>query len=441
METYFDENEFYQNKKLNNNINPYLEALNFFTQKDEISNNFSKVYADRNKNPKFPNNFDSLKDFIIYFQKKCIKINEKDNPLEKRDKANFIKSPEKIFYSFLDELHKLFRTNIEGEEKKENNKIKAIEYDSDNAYNSFKEFCERDRSLISDLFFGIKLIKKTCKNCSMTQYKFRYIKAIPLNIQNITKNVKLELLIPSLEKCFEIEDFCQMCSNRQTLKVVVNIIKVPENLILIITNNQKKLKIKFENNLSIHKKKYSLTSVSIFSNPGILDYIFKCGKMQCKTYYKESTDTKWKTPKGIPYVLFYKKMEDDGENEKYILDNFYCNTETLIPEDNDKEINQNNNIELKDTNLNYEDFDSNEKLRGQNEICLYFTFKNNNKQIYLDTDDGLEFYKIIEKLKEKYNLDYEDINEQKVHYKGKKIDCLKCPRKLGLSDGTNIEVY
>ena len=83
-------------------------------------------------------------------------------------------------------------------EESKNDKIKSIEYDRDKANKSFNEFFEKDSSIISDLFFGIKLITKTCRNCSMTQYSCKYIKAIPLNVEKIIFSELFFLLLINL---------------------------------------------------------------------------------------------------------------------------------------------------------------------------------------------------------------------------------------------------
>ena len=438
MEFNFDEYEFSQSKNLDKKIKPYLEALTLFTNIDKISKNFSKIYRMNNKNRNLPDNFDSLQDFIKFFKINNV-LTQNGEDLQKRKEKIYIQnSPEKVFYFFLDELHKIFKKNIGEEEEKENDKIRAIEYDRDKANKSFNEFFEKDRSTISDLFFGIKLIIKTCKNCSMTQYSCKYIKAIPLNVEKITSELDLEKLISSVEKSFEIEDLCQMCSNKQKLNVQIKITKHPKILILIFKNYKKEVEIKLERSVKICKKKYHLISTAIVSKPGILDCIFKCGKKQCKTLYDESSYIfKRKIPKGTPYVLFYKNMEDTQN------DNIYCNENDFdgILIENEKSQATINNNEINNINLGEEtNYGSNEKLRGKKDICFYFTFPN-SKQLYIDTDDCQKFYNIIEQLKQKYDLSNEDINEQKVHYKGKKINCLKCPRELGLEDGTDIQVY
>ena len=270
----------------------------------------------------------------------------------------------------------------------------------------------------------------------MTQYSCKYIKAIPLKVEKLESEVQLEDLITIIiEKSFDREDLCQMCSNNQKMDVKIKITKYPRILILIFENYKNEVKIKFEKILNICNQKYCLISAAIVSSPGICDYIFKCGQKKCKTFNEESI--KKKIPKGTPYVLFYKNMEKTQNKNKYCNENDFEGN--LI--DNEKSENNINNNELNDINTAMENnYGSNEQLRGEREICFYFTFAN-SKQLYIDTGDCQKFCNIIEQLKQKYNLSDEDINEKKVHYKGKNINCLKCPRELGLEDGTDIQVY
>jgi ubiquitin C-terminal hydrolase len=231
---YYDEKKTHQDKKFDKNIKPYLEALSIFTKIDKISKNFSKIYDERNKNNILTENFDSLESFIKYFKQNNIK-----------EKKNFSKSPENIFNLFLDELHKLFKMNsLKEEEEKEIGKNKEIDFDKDIAHQSFNKFYKKDRSIIRDLFFGVKLIKKTCKFCGITEYNYEYLKVVPLNVEQITSEIEAEAeaedIISSLEKSFEKEFLCQICSIKQKFDIEMKVIKEPKILIIIIKIVKKK---------------------------------------------------------------------------------------------------------------------------------------------------------------------------------------------------------
>ena len=318
MESYFD--EYSKNEEMEKNIKPYLEALSIFTKIKKVSENFSKIY-ERNKNKNLSHSFDSLEDFIKYF-KQNILIQKGDDPQRIKEKNYIQKSPEKIFYFFLDELHKLFKINIgEEEEESKNDKIKSIEYDRDKAHQSFNKFYKKDRSVISDLFFGKKLIIKTCKNCNMTEYNYKYLKAIPLNLINIiSEEIELEQFFVSLEKFFEKEDLCQICSNKQKFNVQIKIDKKPDILIFVITNSQKVKKIKFQD--YIYQDSYKLISIIIYSQSSILGdkkykILYDDSTGILSNYNKKNAIKKGNIPEGIPYVLFYKRIKEDSDEEDY----------------------------------------------------------------------------------------------------------------------------
>ena len=317
MESYFD--EYSKNEEMEKNIKPYLEALSIFTKISKVSENFSIIY-ERNKNKNLSYNFDSLEDFIKCF-KQNILIQKGDDPQRIKEKNYLQKSPEKIFYFFLDELHKLFKVNIEEGEKRVNDRNKQIEYDRGKAHQSFNKFYKKDRSVISDLFFGNKLIIKTCKNCNMTEYNYKYLKAIPLNLINIiSEEIEIEQFFDGLEKSFEKEDLCQICSSKQKFNTQIKIDKKPEILIFVLTNSQKVKKIKFQD--CIYQNSYKLISVIIDSQSSIL------GDKKCKILYDNSTGIlsnynkknvieKGNIPEGIPYVLFYKRIKEEPDEEDY----------------------------------------------------------------------------------------------------------------------------
>jgi len=314
MESYFD--EYSKNEEMEKNIKPYLEALSIFIKIKKVSENFSKI----NRNKNLPYNFGSLEDFIKYF-KQNILIQKGDEPYRIKEKNYLQKSPEKIFYFFLDELHKLFKMNIGEEEESKNSKNKSIEYDREKAHQSFKKFYKKDRSVISDLFFGKKLIIKTCKNCNMTEYNYKYLKAIPLNLINIiSEEIELEQIFVGLEKSFEKEDLCRLCSCKQKFNVQIKIDKRPEILIFVITNSQKVKKVTFQD--CIYKNSYKLISVVIDTQSSILGdkkykILYDNSTGILSNYNKKNVIEKGNIPEGIPYVLFYKRIKEDSDEEDY----------------------------------------------------------------------------------------------------------------------------
>ena len=321
MDSYY--NEYSKNEEMEKNIKPYLEALSIFTKIKKVSENFSNN-----------NNFHSLEDFINCFIQNIL-VQKEDKPQRIKEKNYIQKAPEKIFYFFLDELHKLFKVNFDYKDENKVDKIKPIEYDRDKAHQSFNKFCKKDKTYISEIFFGKKLIIKNCTNCNMTGYNYKYLKAIPLNLVNITsEEIGLEYVFSSLEKTFVKEDLCQICSSNQKFNVQIKIMKKPEILIFIITNCKKVKKVKFKN--YIYKDSYKLISVIIDGKTSIFgDKKYKILYDDDSTgiltnYDRKNSINKENIPEGIPYVLFYKKIKEDPNEEDYLNYDDFSNG-PLIP--------------------------------------------------------------------------------------------------------------
>ena len=218
---------------INNKIYPYLEALSFFIKIDVISNNFVQKYDKNNCNPNIEEDIKTFEAFINYFKEN--NFDDVDDQ-RKEQKKLLIKNPKRIYYFFLDELHKIFKDN------NEEGGCNAVEYDNQKAKKIFRDFMQNDKSYISNLFYGEKKIEKICKNCNLRNYIYKYLRAIPLDVEKIKGRCKLEDLINSIERQHERELFCTMCSSKQNFNVKIKITKKPKILIIVI--------------LKFHKKKY-----------------------------------------------------------------------------------------------------------------------------------------------------------------------------------------
>ena len=442
-------------------ITPYIEALSFFENINEIINNFPNNYNLGN-NP--------MKKFIEYFRK-YIEINKNDDSNQREEKEYIQKSPQKIFYFFLDELHKLFKNNID-----DNKIIKAPEYDREKAIQYFREFSEKDKSIISDLFFGNKLIIKKCTNCNMTQYDCRYLKVIPLDIINLRGELKLEEnLYKSIISTDKRNLFCQMCSSTKEFKVKIVSNFKPKYLIIIISHYQPRTTVNIP--YSIFNGSYILISAEVECNNKSTTNSF-CNFFKCKNekkyqffYNKEliklnsgnrqNTLSHNQLPNGNPYVLFYKKSSNyqEGSDSE---DDLKMTELDINPTQNDKtadiinyeknynnrqlELNNRNPIVSKTTNPsnslinnnfssvgNHPDPDSNEKLTDDiKKITLIFQL--NEKELYIDTDDCQPFGNIIAALIDQYKLNKNDFNENDLYYCNKKIKYNETPRDLGIDE-------
>jgi len=427
---------------INNKLNePYFEALSFFTKDDIITDNYKNNYKQLNFSQK------TLKEFIEYFKKNIDEDNE--------EKEKFLNHPNKIFCFFLDQLHKLFKINKEEIDRK----IDAPEQDPKIALNLFENFTKNDISYISENYFGKKLIIKTCKTCYTTYYLYKYIKVIPLDIKENKIETNLERCLNNIERKVEDSYFCQMCSNHQKFNISIKIYEKPKILIIIITNyNKKKLKIP----LYIYNNCYKLIAAEVkYSkndcNSSIINFFFckKPGKYQFlfkdidgkKNLINENGELK-----GVPYVLFYKRVKE--ENKKNYEYDF--NSETNINENNN-----NMQVDIKNNINNINNMNSDEELinkaKGQNNdmsysndynnipnsvkterITLYFRLTNNNKELYFDTDDTKPFTIIVQELKEKYQYLEYSISQNNLIYKDKIIDLKKTPKQLGMENESRI---
>ena len=215
-------------------IEPYLEALSFFTKIKKISNAFSQKYLNNNSNPNLPY-LKTINDFIDYFKENNIYTKDEDDPQKISEKLYLRNNPHKIFCFLLDELHKIFKDRNDNIDDNRD-KIKAVEYDSQAAKQLFSDFMNHDKSYITELFFGQKIIIKYCKSCNLTQYIYKYIKVIPLTIsssQDIEDKLELKTLFSIIEKKFTDKYFCSMCSSKQDFNVIIKIKQKPKILIII----------------------------------------------------------------------------------------------------------------------------------------------------------------------------------------------------------------
>jgi len=435
-------------------ITPYIEALSFFEQIKDITNNFPNKYGITN-----------IKKFIECF-KKYVEINKNDDCAQQREKEYIQKTPQKIFYFFLDELHKYFKDNNE-----DNKTIKAVEYDREKAIKYNDDFREKDKSIISELFFGNKLITKKCKNCNMTLYDCRYLKVIPLDIRNISGELGLET---QLYESIIMEDqrnlFCQMCSDYKDLNVSIKPIMKPQILIIIISyyNPGTRINIPY----TIFNDSYKLISAEVecdnsnfFKSKSKKNYKLFYNKHSTKFNGIKSKDTlnSHQLPKGNPYVLFYEKISNYPK-EVSSEDILNKNEIDIIPTQNDKtndiiiekkyynnsnlELNNKKQIISKSTNPsnslinnynsigNQTEHDSNDILSGDiKDITLIFKFEN-EKEFYIKTNDCQQFKYIISMLIDKYKNEMEKnvINENNLYYCNKKIKMNETPKDLGIEE-------
>ncbi len=495
-------NEKFNNFKGNTNnitqsIEPYYEALSFFTKFSTISKQFSKKYKENNTNPNLPEEYNSIDQFIQEFK-------EKKNIKDYKGDEFYIKNPHKLYYFFLRELHKIFKSKSEDDD--EDNLIEGpVELDVKRALNKFKKSIQKDNSEISDLFFGEKLIKKKCFNCNLENYKYLYLKFIYIDLSKIEKMVKIEELLEKLQIDGKKTLFCEFCQREQKFAYSIKIIKYPEIMVIIFYNHHKNVIVDFP--LYIKNNEYQLICASVKEynyNKSIFDKIINICKKKIdykllfdknnKDFHFEENEKinildKNSIKNQIPYVLFYKKVQEkkvkknsdlydlsennlmtqqrenlndleniNNNNEKKTeiedlqsKDNFIKNKNNVsnnsifknsINRSMNKNINNNNNI---NTNNNINNINNINKSINNIEICLYFQIIENMKEFYIEVNENEIFENIIKKLIMKYknyNPDIENmINNSKFMFNNIEIsDFSKSAKELKLFNKCYIHV-
>ena len=494
-----------KNISLKEKDDPYFRALTIFTKISEISDLFPKKYRKNNNNPNLPKELDSMDEFFQY------NISEEKN----KRKDIFKNNPKKLFYFILDKLHELYK-NIKEDDDEENLIEGAMEVDLDKARASFKKKMQKNRSEISGLFYGERLIKKTCSNCRLESYKSEYLKMIPLDVSKIENtSLKLDDILNNIQREEHHDFFCEFCQKKQNFTYSIEIKEKPDILIILFYNIHGEPLIDIP--MHIFDKSYKLICAeikemenfyvdisfsSLFSMFELVikkicrikkgdDYKILYDKKVFRFKKNEENELDEKSVKyGVPYVLFYKKIEniknikshqrnkrsqDEHDlSENYMITKEKNNNEQKTEIDNTIEDNQNNNIyKLNQKNFNYKEnmnnidnsnnntnyinnninnnnyYNNNNNINNNNtnynnddEICLYFRFIQNQKELYIEVNENEIFENIIKKLVSKYDtLDNSIINEYSFNFKKKKIvDFKKTAKQLGLINDSYIEV-
>ena len=319
------------NNHLKLNINYWEAIFSSFAKIKKLNRYFTEILKPNNEELLLSNLFYkllvkeiSINNFIKEFQNLVISKNINSS------------NPPKLINFFLDELNnELKNSNIESNKINTNNLPKEFIYDNNEAYNLFFEYAKNNKSFIQELFFGTKKIIKTCNSCNSTSYKYDFVKAIPLNLQNITGTIKLEYLFENIQRNFEKQLFCPKCNENTNFILKIEIKKIPEVLIFLLYNyNNKNIKIDFvptfEENYYLKSFVIEYEKQNLFSmlncaknkNKGYISY----GKRGSKyfTFKKDKINyiKKKEIEKGNPQILLYKRKNEKtkGDNKENFFD-------------------------------------------------------------------------------------------------------------------------
>ena len=316
------------------NIKPFVD----FFKKEKIDND--------NQNEKLSKTFKTLIDNIYPDNSQEIKraftpINleykiSHINPLfedistnKEKDLINF------IIMTLHEELNECPNKNIIGESNYGN--IFEEQKDKKIMFNNFiNNFNKSHKSIIRDLFFGINYNKYNCLNCKTITYNFQIYNYLFFSLDEI-KNFKQKNEIDLLD-CFEFAKkenmmtdengmYCNYCK-QISQNSMCNILYTSPEILIIILNQEKNIKINFNLNLNLMKYIEKNSTSCSYELIGVVsknnnnenndDFIAYCkGYLNnqwikfCDTLSEQVKDVKNEViDSSVPYLLFYKKIKN-----------------------------------------------------------------------------------------------------------------------------------
>ena len=272
------------NKENNNNrfINNFTKIIQFISNKNNIIKNEDIYNISNLRNNLLKNcpnyNFPQLIDLIIF-----------------QNSNNIISKIINLLHFELNKSNKKeeLKYNISQNDISDEN-IYKNEEEKKQKYNTFlKESIENNKSIIFNLFYGIKEIKIICNNCNKSKYKYELMNIVELPIEKLNifyyekqkhKNANNKLYI-SLEDCLnyykKVEKKntlfnCLFCNEYQNYSIMNDICKYPEIFIIYFYNNNASsmdtqkydhnLKIKISTKIELLKDKYELIGIISLKN-------------------------------------------------------------------------------------------------------------------------------------------------------------------------------
>ena len=125
--------------------------------------------------------------------------------------------------------------------------------------------------------------------------------------------------------------------------------------------------------------------------------------------------------------------------------NFMDNNNINSMNNNNMNSINNNNMIFKNNNMN-DNFNNNniiDNVNNQNDknnFLLYFRFKKNGKEIFIDTNENETFSNIVVQIKMKYDWTIQMINDNNLYYNNKKINPKKSPKQLKIPEESRIMI-
>ena len=92
-----------------------------------------------------------------------------------------------------------------------------------------------------------------------------------------------------------------------------------------------------------------------------------------------------------------------------------------------EEESNNNDNSIKNNNIN--------SINDNNKITLFFKFQSNGKELYIDTNNNIPFFKIVNQLEKKYKDEFDlKIDLNKLYFNKNRIDPNKTPKEYNIPD-------
>ena len=418
-----------------NDIRPYIDAFSFFINYEPMKVKLKNIFSS------FQDGTDMINDYLLNYiqtmKNNCLINKTRDTEEIKKQKLIFQKKPQKAFDFLLDELHKLDL----GKEVLIN-KSKSAETNKENALKYFQNFMAQDKSCISVNFYGIKLFEKKCQVCKMTNHVCKYLKTIPIKINEINEEneIDFEKCIKRIQAKFSSNGFCPFCSKKQNLEIKIRIKTFPKILIFVLYGNDKFVQFKIKN--SIRHGEYELIAAEIKYKKNLFDlfdlfcvkrnnFKFICNEPIGDDVFKDN----------IPIVLFYKKrgqMIKDKETGADSTDSICSSISAAY----DNKIFDKDDIKIQKLLRKKNDLPKiieKKNLDGKANIIIYFKFKKSEKELYyIETNTCETFKNIINSLKEKYELKSFDYN--RIFFNDGKINMDKTPKDYNMNGTIHLTI-
>ena len=293
-------------------VDPYIEAVSFITKNKDILNEI-------NNKPNLKNKFSeqTLYDYIYDIINNIIYNYDEEDKKQVKKSEEMQEEPHRIFNHVLTNLHNLFGgTGIE------NSGLKSAEINDEIALELFNKAADKDKTIISELFYGRKKVAKFCPKCQMTQYSFIYQRSIDLDVTEYNGEVDLEELINQSIKKEKQKEFCPICSEQRNFKITKTIVEKPKIMIVVITKNINKISINYKRYM--FNDQYELVGLEVAQTPpkkSIFGLFCKCFSPKPQPEFRlirgEMIDNDFDTIKmEQPYVLFYQKKDKKKKGKK-----------------------------------------------------------------------------------------------------------------------------